>query len=1161
MEYLYDALTHMMTLPIKVFHYQIIKRHPELLHEPGSIVLEELRSKAIKCISSSSLKALSRLYALKDLLERCRSMGVLRGIFGAGETKILPQMLKYPADIEKRLYDIFATDQSRDIDERISYIEGILLRLDINYHRLLWIELHQHIALLLLQRLDRTQTQSFDDAIRLCNLILQWCPVTFSPYIWADVKEIHAYALQNIQIGIRVENIEKSLAILNDILMVRTKGSLPLEWARTMILLGNGYQIRQQGSPSENLDAAIKAYHDALTVFTRETMPYEWVSGMISLGSIYIYHPKQGRPEDLELGISIFEKILTVLTPEMDANEYARALFCIGEAYQKWQAGDLANIRERSIRAYHTALKVCPKETAPVNWARIKSRLATAYTKRLIGDRAENIEIAIALYQEALEIRDRRTMQVDWASTTNDLANAYYFRERGERADNIEKAIELYHKTLTVRTLRSTPDDWASTMHNLGVAYRERNYGSRKENLLKAIECFNNALNVRQRDSAPDHWVYTKYNLILANYAYHQKSPDITAQCIDELEECLGVLARFVFPIRRINMLRDLADLLMANENWEKAAAVFEEIHEINIILKARELTVESQSDRIRRTDKIYAAAAYCYDRLGRFDQSICWLERGKTQVLRDRTAKDQALFHKLRHEDSMQYRMILKKLSFLNAQIDRTDYFVHISDMIKQAQNELTALTAHIRQYLPDFLSSGMDYSNIKNLLAIDGAKAFIIFNITSYGSSVSILAGKPDDPIERTFFLNHFTEMSLKEILERWGNAHRVLANEFRTCSGITDLDFGRSVEIKECAILAWQNTVTKLLQELYAMLFVPIRHVLETLKPKQLVLITHHALHILPLYLIPLAGYGKKQYLIDFYEVIQAPSFHFLQSAHPSSGSSYRSFMGIGNPIGDLPGADLEIEIASTFFREAEIIAGENATISVIKKKAPAFDILHLACHGVPDLIDINNSYLLLAAENTEQRPISRREETREGSIRRSSDGLPLQITRGAGNGEIETIFYDSAGHVHTHLIKYEDGHMYLLSPVSNTHPRVILGEAWTLHDILRNLTLNETKLVVLAACESGPIILGALPDEYMSLSAGFLAAGVSTVVHTLWAVDDWSTYLLMRQFYHYLINEHLSPIHSLRKAQRYLRSIPGYESFFYWGAFQVSGSSDS
>jgi|GEM_PF-3746314 len=93
--------------------------------------------------------------------------------------------------------------------------------------------------------------------------------------------------------------------------------------------------------------------------------------------------------------------------------------------------------------------------------------------------------------------------------------------------------------------------------------------------------------------------------------------------------------------------------------------------------------------------------------------------------------------------------------------------------------------------------------------------------------------------------------------------------------------------------------------------------------------------------------------------------------------------------------------------------------------------------------------------------------------------------------------------------------------------------------TLRELLNNeVSMEGIRLVNLSACESGINEFTDLPEEAISLPAGFLQAGVPGIVSSLWSVSDVSTSLLMKKFYQLHITEGVNPVNALRQAQDWL-----------------------
>ena len=108
---------------------------------------------------------------------------------------------------------------------------------------------------------------------------------------------------------------------------------------------------------------------------------------------------------------------------------------------------------------------------------------------------------------------------------------------------------------------------------------------------------------------------------------------------------------------------------------------------------------------------------------------------------------------------------------------------------------------------------------------------------------------------------------------------------------------------------------------------------------------------------------------------------------------------------------------------------------------------------------------------------------------------------------------------------------------------------------LHDIY-NLNLSNTRLVVLSACQTG---LGkeVRGEGLVGLSRGFIYAGASSVVASLWKVDDSATSQLMTEFYRAMFENGLTPSAALRAAQVTIWKQPRHRAPFYWAAFVLQG----
>ncbi|WP_262382358.1 CHAT domain-containing protein, partial [Microcystis aeruginosa] len=254
------------------------------------------------------------------------------------------------------------------------------------------------------------------------------------------------------------------------------------------------------------------------------------------------------------------------------------------------------------------------------------------------------------------------------------------------------------------------------------------------------------------------------------------------------------------------------------------------------------------------------------------------------------------------------------------------------------------------------------------------------------------------------------------------------------------------------------AWINNLNDCLNQLSEILH--IDELLELIPQDcdRLILIPHWFLHIIPLHCLPIEN-GQFLYQCFSKGVGYVPSCQLLKLVKLSQRENFTRLFAIKNPtrkdLKPLLGANLEIErISQGFATEKTIIIGE--------------------------------------LEASEQTLENRRQE--------------LQASH--------CIHFSCHGKFNNESPR--DSALMLADPDGN------LGELanLTLAEVFEKFDLRECRLVTFSACESGIIESKAdsISDEYVGLPSGFLFAGSSSVVSTLWTVDPLATTLFMAKFYH-------------------------------------------
>jgi CHAT domain-containing protein len=177
---------------------------------------------------------------------------------------------------------------------------------------------------------------------------------------------------------------------------------------------------------------------------------------------------------------------------------------------------------------------------------------------------------------------------------------------------------------------------------------------------------------------------------------------------------------------------------------------------------------------------------------------------------------------------------------------------------------------------------------------------------------------------------------------------------------------------------------------------------------------------------------------------------------------------------------------------------------------------------------------------------------------------------QIARFASEGKrLEAVDFDASLGLATNskLAQYAIVHFATHGLINNQHPELsgivlsLVDEQGRprngflrLYDIY-NLKL-EADLVVLSACQTalGKQIKG---EGLVGLTRGFMYAGATRVVASVWQVDDRATAQLMGRFYEAMLGQGLRPAAALRAAQVSMMKDRRWQAPYYWAAFSLQG----
>ena len=221
-----------------------------------------------------------------------------------------------------------------------------------------------------------------------------------------------------------------------------------------------------------------------------------------------------------------------------------------------------------------------------------------------------------------------------------------------------------------------------------------------------------------------------------------------------------------------------------------------------------------------------------------------------------------------------------------------------------------------------------------------------------------------------------NHWDVMELRSPSDRIERA--ILQWEFN----IEQFDFGPKIIEKRRN--QWNRNAKLQLGELYNLLIRPIRKKLH--RTTKWIIIPHGALHKVPFH----ALWDGTAYVNDRVEVSYVPSLTVLShclrdrggegererggdapspphalTLSPHRGGDEGRALVMGVPDERMPRVEEEILGVARTFPRAEVLLGEQATTEAFRQREGAYDVLHLACHGV--FRQDNPGYSFLRFEN--------------------------------------------------------------------------------------------------------------------------------------------------------------------------------------------------
>jgi len=862
-----------------------------------------------------------------------------------------------------------------------------------------------------------------------------------------------------------------------------------------LVILNFGVLLNQfeKGNKESNQELAILAYKIAENIFKFENCPKNWAVLQYNLGNSYIKRIKGNKAENLEQALIYYQQALKVYNNTSFPNEWASTQINISSVYKERFKDDRADNIEKSIECLNNALQIFNRNNHPYEWGITQLNLSGTYLIRIKGDFYKNLDYALVCCQNALEILTIDHYPYEYAEAQYNLGSIYQNNINKRQSKNIEKARKAYESAAQIFTYENYPYQWAATQEGLALVYLDRIQGDKLDDLNQALEYSYQALRI-----------YTPKNLVYEWANIQETLGDIYSQLTDDLENveraivayqyALRIFTLQAFPRKCYQVNTKLGHIYFSINNWKSATEAYNLAIEAVENTRLEALNPQRQQEILSDAMDVYHGIVQSYLNLNQKDRALEYVERSKTrylvQLLTDRDIYPKGVSQTIKTELDRLRRAIIGEEQQLAIQ--------------EQTRNRGVTLT--LDEQKQPILN---DYTHLNHLK-----------------QELNQLIDREITPIDPTFSLTQKVQtIKLSEIqslidqdtaiLEWYISGDRIMAF-IVTNEGLIppnppskggDFDsevkgvkvWQSSAEDREKLIdfikdyrEAYENNKTEWINNLNSCLnqlseILPIDELLELI-PKscsRLILIPHWFLHIIPLHCLPLKD-GQFLYQRFSKGVGYIPSCQLLKLVKLSQRENFTRLFAIKNPtrkdLKPLLGANLEIErISKGFDAEKTIIIGE-----------------------------------LKASEQT---LVNRRQE--------------LQASH--------CIHFSCHGKFDNKSPR--DSALMLADPEGNLGKSANL----TLAEVFKKLDLRECRLVTFSACESGIIESKAdsISDEYVGLPSGFLFAGSSSVVSTLWTVDPLATTLFMAKFYHDLkrisIQDQGSIAIVLNHTQTWLRTL--------------------
>lgn len=770
---------------------------------------------------------------------------------------------------------------------------------------------------------------------------------------WASERFLAGIDLLERHVAGEPLDLDEAIQAFSDAITVWTPARSPRNWARAKFNLGNCYLRRRPGLRAENVEQAIAEYLDALSKTDFNHWPEHWANVQDGLGRAFRVRVAGNAAENFEQSIEHLQKALALRARLPDRRAHVLSLNNLANAYLERIRGSATDNTERALALYQQAAAILQAEAEPDPdlAALVFQNLGLAYRDRLYGDpetdqekAAEFIGLAIAIYQN----KDAPLAQ---ASALTNLASVYLmerFRALAARDSDLALSVQYLTTALGVLDEHESPELWATAQVLLGQALVEQaTLGRREENLRDAIRHFSASLRVRTIDADPFGWAQAQQNLGNAHSMLGEMGEGVA-----RYELALQVFTAD-FPVERRRTLKSIALSWFGCGEFEKAMRPFEEAIAIGEGLLRESNAPEAKQAEAAEISTLYPNVAYSLLALGRPEQALMMLERGKTRLIAQALAISDPSLRGLGSAERARIQTLRDEIRGTEALLQQT-----MRDGTEEDLRALRAKLGDLRARLWAELAANAPV--VRGELAAQDilelarpGECLVAPLITARGGAVFVI---PHGTVALTDA--NILWLDALELYQMLHPAQPV----YETDSGYGQRAWLRwyGVWRSDTSEETFENrsaSMERLLQSLWAGLWEPVWRIAEHLGVHSLVILPQGGLQLLPLHGAFRNEDGERRYLLDDFVVQYAPSAWILQQCRKRSGEMaatrravcfsvkrYQDFLRLRTlPFASSEADAVERITAATVLRETD------ATSAAVIAHAPQFTHFHFACHA--------------------------------------------------------------------------------------------------------------------------------------------------------------------------------------------------------------------